>query len=139
MSNHLILPNKTKTGIRKSNQYQASSGRQRPRRPRFPHSVFSFWDSWFLSKTIAHKVRELEYPRWAGTRDSTIQDGEVLKSPDQYSQIRSKRSVSIFPNHTKLHLNTTMEGLGPIRSRLNCIICMAIFLGNFLKIIFDPF
>ena len=28
-----------------------------------------------------------------------------------------------------------MEGLGPIRSRLNCIICMAFFLAKFLKII----
>ena len=38
---------KLKTGIRKSNRYQASSRRRRPRRPRFAHSVFSFWNSWF--------------------------------------------------------------------------------------------
>ena len=38
---------------------QASPGRRRPRRPRFPASVFSSWDYWFLSWIIAHSVRGL--------------------------------------------------------------------------------
>ena len=47
--------------------------------------------------------------------------------------VRNERSV--ISNHTKFHQYKAMEGLGPIRKRLNCIICMAIFLAKFLKII----
>ena len=47
--------------------------------------------------------------------------------------VRNERPV--ISNHTKFHQYKAMEGLGPIRSRLNCIICMAIFLAKFLKII----
>ena len=35
---------------------QASPGRRRPRRFRFPDSIFSSRDSWFLSQIIAHSA-----------------------------------------------------------------------------------
>lgn len=47
--------------------------------------------------------------------------------------VRNERPV--ISNHAKFYQYKAMEGLGPIRSRLNCIICMAIFLAKFLKII----
>ena len=57
---------------------QASIGRRRPGRPGFSNNVFPFWNSWFLSKMFAHQ----EMPRMKATRDSKIQDGDVLWSPD---------------------------------------------------------
>ena len=56
------------------------------------------------------------------------------KKPKFVNQIGTAVRNERFQNHTKFHQYKVMEGLGPIRSRLNCIICMAIFLVKFLKI-----
>ena len=74
--------------------------------------------------------------RISRTENQNLSHTKKTKFVDRIGTVvRNERSVIKFSNHNKFPQYKAMEGLGPIRSRLNCIICMAIFLAKFLKII----